>query len=110
MRGRAQDGLSIEQIAKDLCHVSRSTLHEWMKRFPDISDALKKGGEVPDYAVQNALFEKALNGDVTAMIFWLKNRKPDKWRDRHENAIDLTAGNMGDFEIEVGAPDEQAEN
>ncbi len=44
------------------------------------------------------------------MIFWLKNRKADRWRDRHENAIDLMGGNMGDFEIEVGAPDEQAED
>jgi len=28
--------------------------------------------------------EKHIPGDVTAMIFWLKNRKPDKWRDKQE--------------------------
>ena len=72
--------------------------------------ALKKGKAVVDFAVENALLKNALAGDTTAQIFWLKNRKRDKWRDRHDNAIDLTAGSFGDFEIEVGAPDEQAEN
>ena len=37
-----------------------------------------------DYEVENALLAKALGGDVTAMIFWLKNRRPDKWRDKPE--------------------------
>ena len=34
--------------------------------------------------MQNALLAKALSGDTTAQIFWLKNRRPDKWRDKVE--------------------------
>ena len=28
--------------------------------------------------------------DVTAQIFWLKNRKPEQWRDKQEQKVDLT--------------------
>ncbi len=32
--------------------------------------------------VENALWVAAQNGNITACIFWLKNRRPGKWRDR----------------------------
>ena len=36
------------------------------------------------------MLNKALKGDTTAIIFWLKNRRPDKWRDRKEHSeIDI---------------------
>ena len=35
-----------------------------------------------DFEVESALFKKAKMGDVTAQIFWLKNRKPKQWRDK----------------------------
>jgi len=104
----ARDGLTSAQIAHN-CGCSLSTLCDWMNRFPEISEALKKGKEVVDIIVENALLKRALGyeyeeviteespegvrvrttrrhmpPDVTAQIFWLKNRKPDVWRDRRE--------------------------
>lgn len=81
LEGLARDGLTDEQIAHN-CGITATTLYEWKNRFPEISEALKKGKEVVDYQVENALLNKALGGDTTAQIFWLKNRKPDKWRDK----------------------------
>lgn len=46
------------------------------------------GQEVADYIIENALFKAAKEGNVTAMIFWLKNRKPHQWRDRPKEAED----------------------
>ena len=107
IEGWARDGLTDEQIAKNI-GISRSTLNVWKDRYSDISDALKKGKDVIDRQVENALLKRALGyeyeevkekfedgvitertvtkkevvPDTTAQIFWLKNRKPDKWRDK----------------------------
>lgn len=84
LEGWARDGLTDEQISNNI-GINTCTLYDWKNRFPDISNALKKGKEVVDFEVENALLEKAKGGDVTAMIFWLKNRRPDKWRDKQSD-------------------------
>lgn len=64
--------------------INKATLYDWKNKYPDISDALKKGKEVVDIQVENALLKNALSGNITAQIFWLKNRRPDKWREKRE--------------------------
>lgn len=81
LQGWARDGLTEEQIAHNI-GIKRQTLYEWKAKFPDINDAIKKGKDIVDYEVENALFKRAKQGDVTAQIFWLKNRRPEKWRDK----------------------------
>ena len=110
LEGWARDGLTDEQIANNMA-ISPSTLRDWKAKFPPISAALKKGKEWADIQVENALFKRALGydymetttrysksgeqtsavtvnrhvpGDTTAQIFWLKNRRPDKWRNNPE--------------------------
>lgn len=109
IEGWARDGLIDEQIAQNI-GIRAATLYEWKKRFPEISEALKRGKEVVDRQVENALLKRALGyeyeevkekfeggiltertvtkkevvADTTAQIFWLKNRKPDTWRDKPE--------------------------
>lgn len=85
----ARDGLTEVQIAENI-GISARTLLNWKKRSIPIFLALKKGKEVSDYQVENALFKSALEGNVTAQIFWLKNRKPEQWRDKQEQKVDLT--------------------
>lgn len=118
----ARDGLTEEQIAYNM-GISRETLRVWKNKYSVISGTLKKGKEIVDIQVENALLKKALGmketvkkaikvrevkyndgkrvsekehieyvdeevfvpPDTTAQIFWLKNRKPDKWRDKVEN-------------------------
>lgn len=55
----ARDGLTDDQIAHNM-GVRRSTLADWKTKYPDISDALKKGKEVVDVEVENALLKRAL--------------------------------------------------
>ena len=86
IRGWARDGLTDEQIARKM-GIGVRTLYEWKKKHPQFSQALKSGKEVVDYAVENALLKKALAGDVGACCFWLKNRRPDKWKDRMEDIM-----------------------
>lgn len=123
----ARDGLTNEQIAHNM-GITVKTLYEWSNKYSDFSDALKKGKEVVDIEVENALYKKALGynasiqktfkvkeviynedgkrvkeieklevgydevhipADTTAQIFWLKNRKPEMWRDKVETNLDL---------------------
>ena len=112
IEGWARDGLTDEQIAENI-GVSRSTLNDWKKKHPNISDTLKRGKEVIDRHVENALLKRALGyeyiettkeltdlgltvtkqvtkqvaPDTTAQIFWLKNRKPQEWRDKKETEV-----------------------
>ena len=156
LEGWARDGLTDEQIAKNM-GISRSTLNEWIKKYPDISDTLKRGKEIVDIQVENALLKRALGyrynedkyisvpmddveysekrheymnrykfehpeatadelmlvemnfpktkqqlverkvkevvPDTTAQIFWLKNRMPEKWRDKQEVKVSGTLEN-----------------
>lgn len=107
LEGWARDGLTDEQIATNI-GITAKTLYDWKKKYSNICEALKRGKDVVDRQVENSLLRRALGyeyeevkkkfeggvitektvtkkeviPDVTAQIFWLKNRKPDKWRDK----------------------------
>ena len=92
----ARDGLTNEQIANNVS-ISRETLNQWRNKYPSISDALKKNKEIADIEVENALYRKALCGDIVAQIFWLKNRRPDKWRDKPEVSFEKAIEKLDDI-------------
>jgi len=79
----AAQGLTVKQIAHCL-DCSRSTLYERMGSQADVSDAIKRGRAKGIGTISNALFQSGKGGNVTAQIFYLKNRQPDEWRDRRE--------------------------
>ena len=53
----ARNGLTDEQIAANI-GISRSTLNEWKKKYSDISDTLKRGKEIVDIQVENAITQE----------------------------------------------------
>lgn len=59
LEGWARDGLTDEQIAKNM-GIGARTLYEWKNKFPQISQTLKKGKEIIDREVENALLKSAL--------------------------------------------------
>ena len=109
LQGWARDGLTDEQIAHNM-GISTTTLYEWKKKYTEIADTLKKTKEVVDREVENALFKKAIEGDTTAMIFWLKNRRPNDWRDRKETALSGAVQTVPDKLTFVCAEDSDDEN
>ena len=124
VQGWARNGLSNEQIAHNL-GIRVCTLYEYQKKYADFSEALKKGKEVVDFEVENALLKRALGYDVEetkieksdkdgvkvikttrhippdvgAAAFWLKNRKPTEWRDRKEIGAELQGDGSITFNI-----------
>lgn len=55
----ARDGYTKQDIA-DRIGIHISTLREWEKHYPEIKEALRKGREIIDYKVENALLKRAL--------------------------------------------------
>lgn len=80
LQGWKRNGLTDEQIAQNI-GIRRETLYAWKKRFPNINNALKRGREQSNYIIESKLFQTALSGNTTAMIFWLKNNWRDKYND-----------------------------
>lgn len=80
LEGWKRNGLTDKQIAGNM-GISVNTLNKWKQRFVQIRQALKIGHESANYAVERKLFQKAINGNTTAMIFWLKNNWRDKYND-----------------------------
>lgn len=52
-----------------------------MISFPELANALKINKEQADRRVEDSLYQQALKGVPSCIIFWLKNRKPSEWRD-----------------------------
>ena len=93
----------------DFFEVSEATINNWKLEYPEFLESIKKGKAVADGDVASNLYHRAMGytakekreektaegfkevdaekhipGDVTAMIFWLKNRQKDKWREKQE--------------------------
>lgn len=93
--------------------ISEDSFYEYKKRFSEFSESLKENKDYVDGQVESSLLKRALGynyeeitkernasgelvitktvrkqvvPDVTAQIFWLKNRRADKWREKPENA------------------------
>lgn len=104
-------GATDEEVA-DFFEVEVRTIYRWKLKHPEFCQALKAGKEAADQRVERALYQKAIGyrqqavkifmpagadkpvyadyiehmgPDTTAAIFWLKNRRPDLWRDKSEH-------------------------
>lgn len=99
----------------DFFQVSIVTIWRWRSQFAEFSSALKAGKVTADDRTEMSLYHRA-NGysfesekvfchqgevirvpviehvppDTTACIFWLKNRRPEVWRDKREVETNVT--------------------
>lgn len=79
--------------------VSESTVNNWKQDHSEFLESLRAGKVEADARVAHALYEKAVGGDTTAMIFWLKNRRSTGWRDKQNHEVTGEGG--GPVEIAI---------
>ena len=79
----AAQGLGPYQISRAL-GISWDTYNKNKKRSLELSEAIKRGEAKGLARVSNSLFKSANEGNVTAQIFYLKNRDSKSWSDRQE--------------------------
>lgn len=126
LEGWARDGLTDEQIAHNMS-INAKTLYDWKNKYSNLCNALKRGKDVVDIEVENALLRRAIGyeyeeiktiieqgvdgnkrtriektkkhiaSDVTAQIFWLKNRKKEAWRDSRNNEQSADKGQLDEL-------------
>ena len=79
----AEDGCTQLEIAHSLgIHANKMSIIK--KANPEIEYAIQLGRVRAIHHVSNALKKSALDGNVAAQIFFLKNRSPAAWQDRRE--------------------------
>jgi hypothetical protein len=120
----AENGALGKQISHNM-GISHTTLCDWQNRFPELAEAIKNGRKVKDLEVENSLLQRATGyqyeedvyepdeegnlkvvkrviksqaPDVTAQIFWLKNRNPKEWRDK----VEVHNEHAGTIKIDMG--------
>ncbi len=72
--------------------VVENTLRAWKTAHSEFRAAVRVGKDAADDLVEDSLFRLATGGDgiapnVAACIFWLKNRRPQLWRDRAQHEV-----------------------
>ena len=115
------DTLPAMMSSRRFFEVAVSTVNLWKVQHAEFSESIRVPKEQADDRVEQSLFRRALGyehdevdlkvvggaivqtdvrkhypPDSTAMIFWLKNRRPDLWRDKREEAAP-TEGNSDDL-------------
>jgi len=114
-----EHGFTDQELA-DFFEVNIATLYRWKAAHPEFREAIKSAGEIADDRVERSLYQKAIGyeqdavkvfmpagalepvyapirervaADTAAAIFWLKNRRKDKWRDKSETGFTDPDGN-----------------
>lgn len=100
IEGWARDGYTMEMIAEKI-GITKGTLYGWTNKNEDFLNAIKNGKEVADYKVENALFKNAMDGNVTAQIYWLQNRLPKKWKTRNRADDNEEVDNKLELQVTV---------
>ncbi len=83
--------LTAEQMA-DYLGIGRQTLYDIMKRQPEVKVNYRKGKTKAIAGVANSLVQKALNGDTSSMIFYLKTQAG--WKEKQEIDVSSSDGTM----------------
>ena len=118
-------GFTIQELA-DLFNVDASSVGRWILKYPEFANAVRLGRGPADDRIERNLFmracgysyiaEKPMNvggkveiaqykehvkPDIVAQIFWLKNRRPENWRDvsQHEHGAAGEFANMDDKQL-----------
>ena len=117
---------AIDTDLADFFNVKEQTINNWKKDHSEFFEAIKRGKSQKDDQVEQSLFERATGyshpdthisnyqgkitkteiikhypPEVVAIIFWLKNRRSDQWRDKHD------INHTGDIIIKTDKDDEK---
>ena len=96
IRKKLANGITPGELAGQL-KISLTTLNRYRKQHPEFGELFKEADSAKDDLVEEALLKRATGyennsgkevpPDVRAAMFWLKNRRPENWKDSREIAL-----------------------
>lgn len=87
LQGWKRNGLTDTEIANNM-GVSIRTFYNYREKYPKIKQATSVGKEQANFYIENKLFRKASEGNMTAIIFWLKNNWREKYSDTQRTVLE----------------------
>ncbi len=116
----ASEGMTNQEISASL-GIGVTTMREWRDKYPEFASAVKRGKKIADDKVEKSLYKRAIGfyvteekrveegnsvkiettqkwvNDTSSIIFFLKNRRPDKWRDKRVEEVSGPDGSPIEF-------------
>jgi hypothetical protein len=80
--------------------VSERTVRRWKKEHPELKAAIERANSINCDLVEASLLHLAKSGDMAAIQFFLKNRRPEKWREKKELDVRTTEGTQPNYSAE----------
>ena len=96
----ARNGLKTALIAEKM-GIARSTLYEWIRESPKIRDVLDQGGAFAIAFAEKMLMKKISEGDITAIIFFLKSRRGSVYNRSRNDAQEEIEDENADLSNEI---------
>lgn len=121
-------GADLDRVA-DAFEIPSGTLDEWISRYPELSDSLRRGRDRADAEMAASLYHRGkgltiteetavkhrdgtveivklrrqLPPDPVSMIFWLKNRQREQWRDvsDHKHTLQIQTMSPEQRQVEI---------
>lgn len=91
-------------VAARAAGVTRDTIVRWRRLDPDFAAAAEEAELDAHEQVEDALYQAAVSGNVTAIQVYLYNRLPDRWRDQRN--LNIAGPGGGPIEHAVRRYDE----
>lgn len=91
-----ESGASITESC-NAANLSRMTIWNWRKKSKTFDNQISIIIDSRTQSVEDALYSNAIKGNVTAQIFWLKNRAKERWSDRFEHLEEI----KGELEVNI---------
>lgn len=101
-----KDGSTVS-AACHACGISRNTFYSWLKEDSAFATKVDEAQKSRIQHVEDSLYKKAIEGNMTAIIFFLCNREPERWK--NVNKVEAELHGQGPIKFVLYDPNERAD-
>ncbi len=88
--------------------INRNTFYKWYEQDPEFAKEVDAAQKSRVHHVEDSLYKKAMAGNLTAIIFYLCNRAPEKWKNVQK--VEASLHGQGPLHFVLYDPDKHAQH